>query len=48
MGVGPARGLSASDDLGYLNEFEHIVLARLLVAQGAVDGAADTSETPRR
>ena len=35
------RGLSASDDLGYLNEFEHIVLARLLLAHGSHDGAAD-------
>jgi LuxR family maltose regulon positive regulatory protein len=27
------RGLSADDDLGYLREFEHLTLARLLLAQ---------------
>ena len=36
------RGLAASDELDYLNEFEHTVLARLMVAQGSQDGAADT------
>jgi LuxR family transcriptional regulator, maltose regulon positive regulatory protein len=27
------RGLSATDDLSYLREFEHITLARVLLAQ---------------
>ena len=32
------RGLSADDGLTYLREFEHITLARLLLAQGAREG----------
>jgi len=32
------RGLSATDDLSYLNEFEHLTLARLLIAQYRADG----------
>jgi LuxR family maltose regulon positive regulatory protein len=32
------RGLSADDDLGYLAEFSHVTLARILLAQAAVDG----------
>jgi LuxR family maltose regulon positive regulatory protein len=35
------RGLTPSDELVYLHEFEHIVLARLLVAQGSHSGADD-------
>jgi LuxR family maltose regulon positive regulatory protein len=31
------RGLSAADDLGYVGEFSHATLARLLVAEGARD-----------
>ena len=31
------HGLAADDDLTYLHEFEHITLARLLLAQGARD-----------
>jgi LuxR family maltose regulon positive regulatory protein len=31
------RGLSATDELSYLREFEHITLARLLLAQGMQD-----------
>ncbi|TFB48154.1 LuxR C-terminal-related transcriptional regulator [Cryobacterium tagatosivorans] len=31
------RGLSAADDLSYLREFEHITLARLLIAQHRAD-----------
>jgi len=31
------RGLAAADDLDYLREFEHITLARLLLAEGARD-----------
>jgi LuxR family maltose regulon positive regulatory protein len=34
------RGLSADDDLSYLREFEHITLARVLLAQSAADRAA--------
>jgi LuxR family maltose regulon positive regulatory protein len=43
--LGPAnawareRGLSAEDELSYLREYEHVTLARLLIARGA-DGAA--------
>jgi len=33
LGWARARGLSADDDLSYLREYEHITLARLLVAQ---------------
>lgn len=33
------RGLCATDDLSYLHEFEHLTLARLLIAQYRVDGA---------
>jgi len=32
------QGLSAGDDLSYLREFEHITLARLLLAQARIDG----------
>ena len=31
------RGLSAADDLTYVHEFEHVTLARLLLAQGIRD-----------
>jgi LuxR family transcriptional regulator, maltose regulon positive regulatory protein len=31
------RGLSAEDDLGYLREFEHITLARMLIARDTGD-----------
>jgi LuxR family transcriptional regulator, maltose regulon positive regulatory protein len=31
------RGLTAHDELGYLREFEHVTLARLLLAEGSVD-----------
>ncbi len=33
------RGLSVADDLGYLREFEHITLARVLLARYQVDRA---------
>jgi len=36
------HGLSAVDDLTYVHEFEHITLARLLVAQGTRDGDEHT------
>jgi LuxR family maltose regulon positive regulatory protein len=32
------RGLSAEDDLSYLREFEHVTLARLVLAQSKRDG----------
>src|SRR5205085_5480726 len=32
------RGLSADDDLDYLHEFEHLTLARALVARFVADG----------
>jgi LuxR family maltose regulon positive regulatory protein len=35
-----AQGLSADDDLSYWHEFEHITLARLLIAQSQADRAA--------
>ena len=35
------RGLSAADDLSYVREFEHITLARLLLAQGTRDRSDD-------
>ena len=34
------RGLSVDDDLSYLGEFEHITLARVLIAQHQNDPAA--------
>ncbi len=36
------QGLSAGDDLSYLREFEHITLARLLLAQAGSDGAGSS------
>jgi LuxR family maltose regulon positive regulatory protein len=33
-----ARGLSAADDLSYLHEFDHLTLARLLLAEYRVQG----------
>jgi LuxR family maltose regulon positive regulatory protein len=33
------RGLSAHDDLGYLREFEHVTLARVLVYRAKIDRA---------
>ena len=35
------QGVSAHDDLDYLREFEHITLARILLAQHRSDGADD-------
>jgi LuxR family maltose regulon positive regulatory protein len=35
-----AQGLSAQDDLSYLREFEHLTLARVLLARYQSDGAA--------
>lgn len=36
------QGLSAGDDLTFLHEFEHITLARLLLAQAGSDGAGSS------
>lgn len=36
-----AQGLTVDDELSYLREYEHITLARLLVAQHRVDDAAN-------
>jgi LuxR family maltose regulon positive regulatory protein len=38
------QGLSAADELSYLREFEHITLARVLIARGAVPEALDLLE----
>jgi LuxR family maltose regulon positive regulatory protein len=35
------QGLSATDDLSYLREFEHVTLARVLIEEGNLDPAAD-------
>jgi LuxR family transcriptional regulator, maltose regulon positive regulatory protein len=37
------RGLSVDDDLGYLREFEHVTLARALLAQAVASGDADAA-----
>ncbi|HST64341.1 MAG TPA: LuxR C-terminal-related transcriptional regulator [Mycobacteriales bacterium] len=34
-----ARGLSTTDELSYLHEYEHVTYARLLLARGDLDGA---------
>ncbi len=39
LGWSAERGLSVEDDLSYLREFEHITLARILVAQYAAERA---------
>jgi LuxR family maltose regulon positive regulatory protein len=39
------RRLSAEDNLSYLHEFEHITLARMLLAQAQQDGAAGPTST---
>jgi LuxR family maltose regulon positive regulatory protein len=40
LGWARVRGLSAADDLNYLREFEHITLARVLLAQHAAEREA--------
>jgi LuxR family maltose regulon positive regulatory protein len=40
LGWARAQGLSAQDDLSYLREFEHITLARLLLARSTSERAA--------
>jgi LuxR family maltose regulon positive regulatory protein len=42
LGWARERGLSAVDDLSYMQEFEHISLAAVLLAQGIHDGADHT------
>jgi LuxR family maltose regulon positive regulatory protein len=42
LGWAREQGLDASDDLSYLREFEHMTLARLLVARGTHDRSADS------
>ena len=39
LGWSTELGLSAEDDLSYLHEFEHIALARVLMARAATSGA---------
>lgn len=41
IGWARERGLSAADDLSYVGEFEHITLARMLLAQGVRDRASE-------
>ncbi len=36
------RGLTADDDVAYLDEFEHVALARVLLAQFRADGSAQS------
>jgi LuxR family maltose regulon positive regulatory protein len=40
------RGLSADDELSYLREFEHVTLARVLLAQAAQVGADRSTDAP--
>ncbi len=40
LGWARQQGLSAEDDLSYLREFEHLTLARLLLARHTSDGVA--------
>jgi LuxR family maltose regulon positive regulatory protein len=40
LGWGRERGLSVEDDLSYLSEFEHITLARVLIARYQTDQTA--------
>ncbi|MEZ4522821.1 MAG: hypothetical protein R3A46_14425 [Thermomicrobiales bacterium] len=42
------RGVSADDDPGYLTEFEHLVLARLLIEQYRRDSGSKSIEDARR
>src|SRR5690606_19759768 len=50
-----AAGLTPDDELGYVREYEHLTLARLLLAEGALDAATrlldrllDAAERGRR
>ena len=42
------RGLSVDDDVSYLHEFEHLTLARALIARGEQEGAAGAIEDAAR
>jgi len=42
LGWARERGLSVDDDLSYLHEFEHVTLARILIAQFRSDGVDDS------
>lgn len=42
LGWAREEGLSAADDLSYLREFEHVTLARALLAQHAAERAEDS------
>jgi LuxR family transcriptional regulator, maltose regulon positive regulatory protein len=42
------QGLSVDDDLGYLREFEHIILARILIAQYQTDRNENSIHTAIR
>lgn len=42
------RGLSVEDDLSYLREFEHITLARILLARGRIERSAQSLDEAAR
>ncbi|HEX2909484.1 MAG TPA: LuxR C-terminal-related transcriptional regulator [Chloroflexia bacterium] len=44
LGWAREQGLSTGDDLSYLHEFEHITLARMLLAQARYSSARDRTE----
>jgi LuxR family maltose regulon positive regulatory protein len=46
LGWARAQGLSANDDLSYLREFEHVTLARVLLAQSGRDRADRSPREP--
>ena len=48
LGWARERGLSVTDDLSYLGEFEHITLARLLLAQYSAERAERSIEAAAR
>ncbi len=48
LGWARERGLSAEDDLSYLHEFEHITLARVLLARSVAERAERTSQEATR
>jgi LuxR family maltose regulon positive regulatory protein len=47
LGWARERGLSADDDLSYLREFEHITLARVLLAQYGAQPAGSAGDAAR-
>jgi len=48
LGWARQRGLSVNDDLAYLHEFEHITLARLLIARHITERATDSLDEATR